>query len=190
MGGGTQGGALISDTSTLGDYLRLVRRRKWIILQAVVLVPLAVLAFTLTQDDLYQGEAQVLLEPEDATEQILGSTSSRQSADELDRDASTQADVAHGPVLARRVLRDVPKAVRRRRSCSTNDGRGPLGLRPADLQGERPGSGPCRGAGERVCARVRPLPLAAGRPGLRRGQARPQRRIEALGGSAGPLADE
>lgn len=97
----------ISDTSTLGDYIQLVRRRKWIVLQAAILVPLAVLAFTLTQGDLYQGQAQVLLNSEDPTQAIRGDVSGRESADELDRDASTQADVAQTPALARRVLRRV-----------------------------------------------------------------------------------
>jgi receptor protein-tyrosine kinase len=71
------------------------------------LVPLAVLALTLTQSELYQGEAQVLLNTEDATEQVLGSVSGRRSADELDRDAATQAEVASTPELAARVLRKV-----------------------------------------------------------------------------------
>jgi capsular exopolysaccharide synthesis family protein len=95
----------IGDTSTLGDYAQLLRRRKWIVLQALVLVPLAVLAFTLTQDELYRGEAQVLLNSKDAVDPVLGLSSRSQSAEELDRDAATQAEVAKGPDLARRVLR-------------------------------------------------------------------------------------
>ena len=103
----TGAGDHISDTSTLGDYIQLLRRRKWIVLQAAILVPLAVLAFTLSQDDLFQGEAQVLLNSEDPTQAIRGDVAGRESADELDRDASTQADVAQTPALARRVLRSV-----------------------------------------------------------------------------------
>ena len=94
----------INHTSTLGEYAQLVRRRKWIVLQAAVLIPLAILAFTLTQSDLYQGESQVLLNTKDPTDPVLGSVSTRASADELDRDAATQAEVAAGPSLARRVL--------------------------------------------------------------------------------------
>ena len=47
--------------ATLRDYLQVVRRRKWIILTAVVLVPLAAVAFSLHQQKLYQASAQVLL---------------------------------------------------------------------------------------------------------------------------------
>ena len=84
-----------------------MRRRKWLVLQAVILVPLAVLAFSLTQDELYQGESQVLLNSKDPTQAIRGDFSGSQSADERDRDAATQADVAQSPGLARRVLRRV-----------------------------------------------------------------------------------
>ena len=70
-------------------------------------MPLAVLAFSLTQDELYQGESQVLLNSKDPTQAIRGDFSGSQSADERDRDAATQADVAQSPGLARRVLRRV-----------------------------------------------------------------------------------
>ena len=52
-------------SSTLRDYLRVVRRRKWIILQAVVLVPLAAVLVSLRQQDLYESSAQVLLSKAD-----------------------------------------------------------------------------------------------------------------------------
>jgi len=39
---------------TLRDYLQVARRRKWFILQAAVIVPLAALAFSLHQAQ-YQG---------------------------------------------------------------------------------------------------------------------------------------
>lgn len=94
---------IISDTSTLGDYARLVRRRKWIVLQAAVLVPLIVLALTLTQEELFQAESRVLLNPRDATD-VLFDLSGRPNTDDLDRDAATQADLAESPALARRVL--------------------------------------------------------------------------------------
>jgi len=100
-------GAEINDASTLGEYAQVIRRRKWIVIQAAILIPAAVLAFTLTQSDLYRGEAQVLLNAQDPTERVLGSVQGQKSVDELDRDAATQAEVAHSPELARGVLRSV-----------------------------------------------------------------------------------
>ncbi len=54
-------GAHSGHAASLRDYLHVVRRRKWIILQAVVLVPAAAIAFSLHQQKLYQASAQVLL---------------------------------------------------------------------------------------------------------------------------------
>ena len=44
-----------SSGTTLRDYVDIARRRRWIILQALVLVPAAAVAFSLTQTKLYQA---------------------------------------------------------------------------------------------------------------------------------------
>ena len=57
---------------TLRDYLHVVRRRKWVILTAVVLVPAAAIAFSLHQTKLYQANAVVLLNAQNLATQLAG----------------------------------------------------------------------------------------------------------------------
>ena len=44
-----------TDAVTLHDYLRVVRRRKWVVMQAALLLPLAAIAFSLHQQRLYEA---------------------------------------------------------------------------------------------------------------------------------------
>ena len=46
---------------TLRDYLRLLRRRRWIVLQAVILAPVIAILLSSRQAATYQAQAQVLL---------------------------------------------------------------------------------------------------------------------------------
>ena len=48
-------------SATLRDYLHVLRRRKWLVILAVFLVPAAAIGFSLHQQKLYQASAQVLL---------------------------------------------------------------------------------------------------------------------------------
>jgi capsular exopolysaccharide synthesis family protein len=85
--------------STLRDYLHVARRRKWIIAQAAVIVPLAALAFSLNQQAKYQGSAQVLLsQGPDLSNQITGTSS--YTSTPADRVAQTQASLARVPAVA------------------------------------------------------------------------------------------
>jgi Mrp family chromosome partitioning ATPase len=90
--------------ATLRDYLRVVRRRKWIILQAVVLVPAAAVAFSLQQQKLYRASADVLLVQQNLATQLNGITDPT-VYQQADRKAQTQADLARGPEVARQALR-------------------------------------------------------------------------------------
>ena len=45
----------------LRDYLHVLQRRKWIVLLAILIVPLAAVALSLRQSPLYQSSADVLL---------------------------------------------------------------------------------------------------------------------------------
>lgn len=47
--------------ASLRDYLQVIRRRKWVILQAVVLVPVVAVLYSLHQTPLYSASSQVLL---------------------------------------------------------------------------------------------------------------------------------
>ena len=56
-----------TDAVTLHDYLRVVRRRKWIVVLAALLLSLAALAFSLHQQRLYEASADVLLNSQNAS---------------------------------------------------------------------------------------------------------------------------
>src|SRR3954465_10933627 len=58
--------------STLRDYVAVARRRKWIILQALVLVPVAALLFSLHQQKRYEASAQVLLSRQNLANTLNG----------------------------------------------------------------------------------------------------------------------
>ncbi len=92
-------------TSTLRDYLQVVQRRKWVILQAVVIVPLAALVLSLTQHAQYQGSAQVLLSQQNIGGLLTNTQTPMSSADPADRQAQTQADLARVQNVAKRAIR-------------------------------------------------------------------------------------
>jgi Mrp family chromosome partitioning ATPase len=96
-----------SHGSSLTDFLRVVRRRKWIILQAVVLVPLAAVAFSLQQDHLYRASSQVLLSNQNLASALTGAQQSTGVSLPADRLAQTQADLARVPQVAKETLRAV-----------------------------------------------------------------------------------
>jgi polysaccharide biosynthesis transport protein len=86
-------------TATLRDYLQVVRRRKWIILQAAVLVPAAAIAFSLHQQHLYQSTSSVLLNRQNLADALTGA----QDPTVYQQDATitqTQADLARVPRVA------------------------------------------------------------------------------------------
>jgi len=98
-----------SHAATLRDYLHVVKRRKWIIVQAVVLVPAAAVAFSLHQQKLYEAQAQVLLSSQNLAAQL---TNTQYTGVNLqpDRIAATQAAIARVPAIASRVTKIVPEA--------------------------------------------------------------------------------
>ncbi|MBA2447065.1 MAG: hypothetical protein H0V51_03470, partial [Chloroflexi bacterium] len=93
-----------SPETTLRDYLGIAQRRKWIILQALLLVPAAAVAFSLTQTKLYQGTAEVLLSRQNLAAALTGTQDATLYQQE-DRLAQTQSELAAVPVVAERVLR-------------------------------------------------------------------------------------
>jgi succinoglycan biosynthesis transport protein ExoP len=91
------------EASTLLDYLRVVRRRKWIILQAAVLLPAVAVVGALHQQHLYRASADVLINNQNLASAITG-TQLQGSGQSPDRIAQTQADLARIPIVARRTL--------------------------------------------------------------------------------------
>ena len=102
--------------ASLRDYVQVVRRRKWIIAQAVLLVPLAAVVFSLHQQSRYQCTSEVLLSRQNLANALTGAQDPTVYV-QADRVAQTQAEVARVPGFAAAALSRV------RGSGLTADGR-------------------------------------------------------------------
>ena len=91
------------DGATLHDYLRVLRRRKWIILTAIIVVPAVAVAMSMRQPALYQSTAEVLLTNKDISAGLTG-VSGSSVFQTSERIAQTQANLATTPTVARRAL--------------------------------------------------------------------------------------
>jgi polysaccharide biosynthesis transport protein len=89
--------------STLRDHLRMARRRKWIILQAALLVPAAAVAFSLQQERLYEASSEVLLSRQNLAAALTNTPDMTLSSDAA-RLVETQANLARVPDVAARTL--------------------------------------------------------------------------------------
>jgi polysaccharide biosynthesis transport protein len=98
-----------ADAVTLHDYLRVVRRRKWVVVQIALLVPLAAVAFSLHQQRLYEASADVLLSSESPAATVPG-TSLTGLSQEPERITQTQARVARMPEVVRGAIQQVSGA--------------------------------------------------------------------------------
>src|SRR3954470_6378305 len=99
----TEAGGHGEQTTTLRDYLRVVRRRKWIILQAVILVPAVAVGLSLRQEKVYKASSEVLLVQQNAVNQ-LNNFNDPSTYQQPDRRAQTQADLARVPLVATSAL--------------------------------------------------------------------------------------
>jgi Mrp family chromosome partitioning ATPase len=100
----SDGNAGLRQATTLRDYLRVAKRRKWIIAQAIVLLPLVAVGLSLHQKKMYRATAEVLLATQNVANQLNGINDPTLSQD-ADRHAQTQADLARVPAVARETLR-------------------------------------------------------------------------------------
>ena len=98
----SEGDARGGHGASLRDYLRVVRRRKWIILQAVLLVPAVAVGLSLRQEKVYKATSQVWLVQQNPADQFNGINQS--SVPPADRQAQTQADLARVPEVAQKTL--------------------------------------------------------------------------------------
>ncbi|MBI4898120.1 MAG: P-loop NTPase [Actinobacteria bacterium] len=90
---------------TLHDALSLLRRRRWIVLTCVMLVPLSAVIFSLFQTAEYQGQAEVLLSQQNLASSLTGVPDTSVRPSDGDRIAQTQAKLATVPVIASRTLK-------------------------------------------------------------------------------------
>jgi capsular exopolysaccharide synthesis family protein len=88
----------------LRDYLNVIRARKWIIIQAVIIVTLTAVVVSLFQAPTYQGEARVLISDRDAGAAIFGTALGDLSA-QPERGLQTQVQLMQLRPLAETVVR-------------------------------------------------------------------------------------
>jgi capsular exopolysaccharide synthesis family protein len=89
--------------SSLRDYLRVARRRKWMILQAALLVPAAAVVLSLQQQRLYEASSEVLLSRQNLAAALTDTPDVTLSQDAA-RLVETQANLARIPDVAARAL--------------------------------------------------------------------------------------
>lgn len=88
---------------TLHDYLAVLWRRKWIIIQAVALVPAVALVLSLQQTHLYEASSEVLLSRVNLASTLTG-TPDPYLGQDAERLAQTQAALARVPEVAGRAI--------------------------------------------------------------------------------------
>lgn len=76
----------------LRDYINVIRARKWVIIQAVVIVTLTALAVSYLQPRQYEGVAQVLISEKDTAAALVGSVLPNLST-QPERDMATQVQL-------------------------------------------------------------------------------------------------
>ena len=90
--------------SSLRDYLRVLRRRKWLVIAVAVLVPAAAVALSLRQQRLYQASSEVLLSRQNLAAQLTN-TQDPSLLQDPTRLIQTQANLARVPAVAARALK-------------------------------------------------------------------------------------
>jgi succinoglycan biosynthesis transport protein ExoP len=96
MGEGT------GERSSLVDFVRVVRRRKWLILMAAIVVPVVAVVHAARQPALFNSSAQVLLTPQNPALSYAGVAPTAGS--DPARYAATQTFLARSPSVARSVV--------------------------------------------------------------------------------------
>ncbi len=92
--------------STLNDYIAVVRRRKWVVIQAMIIVPLVAVGLSLQQHKVFQSSAQVLVSRQNFPSNLTG-TPDPSLFIPADRVMQTQTDVARVTPIARQVVEKV-----------------------------------------------------------------------------------
>ncbi|MGH2958967.1 MAG: YveK family protein, partial [Solirubrobacterales bacterium] len=90
--------------TTLRDALSVIRRRRGLVILCAFLVPAAALAFSMFQTPAYQGQADVLLSQKNIGNSLTNTQDQSIQANDADRVAQTQAELAATPIVARNTL--------------------------------------------------------------------------------------
>jgi len=91
---------------SLGDYLRILRRRKWYVLATALLITLLTLAFSLSQTKTYRASANVLLSRADIAAAATGAPQDPALSEDPARYAETQASIARSAAVAQLTISD------------------------------------------------------------------------------------
>jgi polysaccharide biosynthesis transport protein len=91
------------EVRTIRDYVRVVRRRKWLILSIAFLFPMAALLYSLERSPLYRASAEVLINRTTLVADVIGGAQGTFNQ-QPDRIAKTEASVAEVPAVAERVV--------------------------------------------------------------------------------------
>ena len=90
----------------LRDYLNVIRARKWIIIEAVVIVTLTAILLSVLQAPVYQGEAKVLITGQDAGAAIFG-TAISDLGGQQERGLQTQVQLISLRPLAEAAIKEL-----------------------------------------------------------------------------------
>jgi Mrp family chromosome partitioning ATPase len=93
-----------SEHRTLGDYLAVVRRRKWIVILPLLVVPVAAFLYSAQQDARYEAKSEVWISRSQVATALTGITNPDTYADPS-RFAETQSDLARVPEVVSRAIR-------------------------------------------------------------------------------------
>jgi capsular exopolysaccharide synthesis family protein len=88
--------------STLRDYLQILWRRKWVVLQALVLVPLVAFVWSLREPPLYQASSAVLVNSQNLAANLAEISDPTQL--DTTRAIRTQTELARVPEVAQQTL--------------------------------------------------------------------------------------
>jgi len=92
-----------ADAPTFGDYMRVLRRRGWVVVATVVAVVALSMFVVASTTPRYESAAQVLLSRDSAAAVLTGTTGQNDRGDP-ERFIQTQLQIAKTPTLAQRVL--------------------------------------------------------------------------------------
>jgi polysaccharide biosynthesis transport protein len=96
-------GDSVHSEQTLWDYVAVLRQHKWVILLAVVLVPVVAYTMSARQEKRYSAASEVLLNRQDLGAALTGVPSASAFTDP-ERFAQTNATLARVPEVARRAI--------------------------------------------------------------------------------------
>jgi len=88
---------------SLDDYLAILRRRKWVVIESVVIVAIVTGLLSLQQQKVFQSTAAMLINQQDLGAVVTGLPTSNAGADPA-RSVQTQATLARVPEVARNAV--------------------------------------------------------------------------------------